>query len=138
MNGHLDLFALLRGELDNTGTIAAGVHLAVLHGLPGGAASVAVVGHGLLTRASSTLGNATTQPHAAATQPGETTPSPRRRCSQSPPRSCSRWGSPARSGGGPTTPAALGRGSRQRLRPSQPPSPERAASGWSSTTAGPR
>ena len=74
MNGHLDLFALLRGELDNTGTIAAGVHLESCTDCQEELVS-AVVGHGLLTRASSTLGNATTQPTLPPPSPAR----PRRR-----------------------------------------------------------
>ena len=61
MSGHLDLFGLLRGELDNAGTIAAGAHLESCATCREELAD-AVVGHGLLARASRTLGDATGQP----------------------------------------------------------------------------
>jgi hypothetical protein len=55
MSGHLDLFGLLRGELDNAGTIAAGAHLESCATCQEELVD-AVVGHALLARASGTLG----------------------------------------------------------------------------------
>ena len=64
MSEHLDLFGLLRGELGNADTIAAGDHLATCASCQEELAD-AVVGHALLARASRTLG-----PVADTQQPG--------------------------------------------------------------------
>jgi hypothetical protein len=61
MSEHLDLFGLLRGELDNAGTIAAGAHLESCATCREELVD-AVVGHGLLAGASRTLGNVVGQP----------------------------------------------------------------------------
>lgn len=74
MSEHLDLFGLLRGELGNTDTIAAGDHLATCASCQEELAD-AVVGHALLARASRTLG-----PVEDTQQPGPpTVPSSARR-----------------------------------------------------------
>ena len=75
MSEHLDLFGLLRGELGNADTIAAGDHLATCASCQEELAD-AVVGHALLARASRTLG-----PVEDTQQPGPPTvpPSARRR-----------------------------------------------------------
>ncbi len=56
MSGHLDLFGLLRGEIVNADTIAAGAHLESCATCQEELVD-AVVGHALLARASGTLGS---------------------------------------------------------------------------------
>jgi Anti-sigma-K factor rskA len=61
MSEHVDLFGLLRGELSNLESIAAGDHLAECQTCQE-ELSDAVVGHALLARASATLGPTSTEP----------------------------------------------------------------------------
>lgn len=76
MSEHLDLFGLLRGELGNAETVAAGHHLAECDTCQEELAD-AVVGHALLVRASSTLGRSATEP--APLPPALPVPPSRRR-----------------------------------------------------------